>query len=147
MTHFTIELTITDDRFINPSNLGSNTTRRTIYKGKADNDEIALSEAEKICGSLTPGGADVIGRKYRTWVRHHILHKEWKFNSSMVVTFQSELQTKSEIRRYEDYIYNLDGGAPCAHLAAGRQQVEGQGLVAGMVQGMEPVQTSATVLP
>lgn len=93
MTHFTIELTITDDRFTNSGDLGHNTTRRVVYKGKADNDDIALSEAEKICGPLISGGVnnDTTGRRYRTWVRHRTLHKEWKFNSSLVVTFQTEL--------------------------------------------------------
>ncbi len=93
MTHFTIEMIITDDRFINPADLGHNTTRRTVYKGKADTDEIALSEAEKICGPLMEGGvySDTTGRKYRTWVRHHWLHSEYKFCSSLNVTFKTEL--------------------------------------------------------
>ncbi len=93
MTHFIIELTITDDRFINPSDLGHNTICRTIHKGHADNDEVALSEAEKICGTLTAGqfNMDTTGRKYRTWLRHHTLHEEYKFNSSLVVTFRTEL--------------------------------------------------------
>lgn len=93
MTHFTIELTITDDRLVNPKDLGHNTTRRTVYKGQADDDDIALSEAEKICGNLTAGpvNTDTTGRKYRTWVRRHTLHKEYKFNSALVVTFQTEI--------------------------------------------------------
>lgn len=93
MTTFTIELVITDNRFVNPSAFGSNINRKTVYKGSEEDDSIAIAEAERICGKLeeSPVNTDVKGRKFRTWTRTHILHLEYKFRSALVVTFKSEL--------------------------------------------------------
>lgn len=93
MTTFSIELVVTDNRFVNPSALGSNISRKTIYKGSGADDHLALSEAERICGKLESSlmNPDVKGRKFRTWTRFLVLHVECNYNSALVVTFKSEL--------------------------------------------------------
>lgn len=93
MTTFSIELVVTDNRFVNPSALGSNISRKTIYKGSGADDHLAISEAERICGKLESSlmNPDVKGRKFRTWTRFRTLHVECNYNSELVVTFKSEL--------------------------------------------------------
>ena len=93
MTNYKIELVITDNRFVEQSAFGSNVIRKTIHKGAAKDDSLALYEAELICGKLENStiSKDIVGRRFRTWVRSHSLHSEYKFTSTLVVTFKSEL--------------------------------------------------------
>lgn len=89
MTTYTIELVIQDNRFTNPNDLGSNMRRKTILRGSAVDDSQAMNEAELVCGKLEEEFAYKVGPKYRTWVRTHTLHKEYKYSSSLVATFKT----------------------------------------------------------
>lgn len=90
MTTYKIELVIVDGRFCNSDPL---INRKTIRKGSSINDELAMHEAQTICGVFDSDMFNTThnGKKYRTWSKGRTLHQEYKYTSSLIVTFKREI--------------------------------------------------------
>lgn len=93
MTTFKIELVIRDDSLVNPNILGHDISRKTIYRGTAANESLAVYEAECICGKFDTPKFNTTrnGRKFRTSVLTRTLYDEHDHSSTLVVTLKSEL--------------------------------------------------------